>query len=303
MDIEWRPDDVLDFEAIRTALRGAEVVYHLAAVISIRGDPDGVVWRTNVNGTRNVAEACLAEGVGRLVHCASVHALDVEAVAGQIDEDSPRATRPSLPIYDRSKAAGEAEVRKVVDRGLDAVVLLPTGFIGPYDFMPSRMGSFFLGLRNRSFPALVAGSFDWVDVRDVAATLIAAADHGRTGRVYLVNGHRASLRELAAVAAITEYLLFFGTPIGTEGHSGRYRTEVYDFLIRGEMWTYTEGETERKTTRPGDNYAYLGKRRAKGYKIPSDGWMLEYARGFIPFMLTFWPCRHHFQHVGCSNMG
>lgn len=107
-------------------------------------------------------------------------------------------------------------------------------------------------------------------------------------RRWILNNAGGAMGQIALLhGSITEYLLFFGTPIGTEGHSGRYRTEVYDFLIRGEMWTYTEGETERKTTKPGDNYAYLGKRRAKGYKIPSDGWMLEYARGLIPFMLPF----------------
>ncbi len=87
-------------------------------------------------------------------------------------------------------------------------------------------------------------------------------------------------------ASLSEYLIFFGTPIGTEGHSGRYRAEVYDFLLDGEMWCYVPGESERTVYRRGDA-AHLGSGLAKGYRIPDHAWMLEYARGPIPLMLPF----------------
>ena len=87
-------------------------------------------------------------------------------------------------------------------------------------------------------------------------------------------------------ASLSEYLLFFGTPIGTEGHSGRYVTQVWDFMMEGEMWCYIEGETKRTVYTPGE-YAYLGKNKVKGYRIPDHGWMLEYARGPIPAMVPF----------------
>lgn len=87
-------------------------------------------------------------------------------------------------------------------------------------------------------------------------------------------------------ASVTEYLLFFGTPIGTEGHSGRYRTEVWDIVFDGEMWCYHEGETSRTVYKPGDA-AYLGADKVKGYSVPDHAWMLEYARGPIPTMLPF----------------
>lgn len=86
--------------------------------------------------------------------------------------------------------------------------------------------------------------------------------------------------------SLSEYIIFFGTPIGTEGHSGRYTTEVYDFMLDGEMWCYHPGEFERAVYRPGDA-AYLGPDRVKGYAVPSHAWMLEYARGPIPTMLPF----------------
>ena len=87
--------------------------------------------------------------------------------------------------------------------------------------------------------------------------------------------------------SLSEYVLLYGSPIGTEGFSGRYRVEVYDFVLAGEMWTYTEDAVaERVVTRPGE-VAHLGRAQAKGYRLPDAGWMLEYGRGPIATMLPF----------------
>ncbi len=85
-------------------------------------------------------------------------------------------------------------------------------------------------------------------------------------------------------ASLSEYIILFGTPIGTEGHSGRYSADVHDFMIDGEMWTYYEGDFEKTVFRPGDA-ALLERGRSKGYCVKDHAWMLEYARGWIPFML------------------
>jgi C-8 sterol isomerase len=86
--------------------------------------------------------------------------------------------------------------------------------------------------------------------------------------------------------SLQEYLIIFGTPIGTEGHSGRYRADVYDWMIDGEMWYYREDHMKRIVVRPGQ-LAHLPKGMAKGYCIKDHAWMLEYARGSIPGMLPF----------------
>ena len=85
-------------------------------------------------------------------------------------------------------------------------------------------------------------------------------------------------------ASLSEYLIIFGSPIGTEGHSGRYFATVHDFMVEGEMWVYVEGDIERTVFKPGD-HAVLKARASKGYCIREDGWMLEYAHGCIPAML------------------
>lgn len=199
-NVEFVVGDVLDSKSTAVALEGIDTVFHLAAIISIAGDPDGSVRRVNVEGVRNVAEACLDAGVTRMVHCSSVHAFDIQNEIDEVTEDSRRANGDDHPAYDRSKAEGEEVLRGAIDRGLDAVIVNPTGVVGPPDFGPSRMGQVFLAMWKRRLPATIAGAFDWVDVRDVAAVLAAAARRGRTGENYLAAGHRHTMRDMARMA-------------------------------------------------------------------------------------------------------
>ncbi|MEM9692292.1 MAG: ERG2 family protein [Myxococcota bacterium] len=113
-------------------------------------------------------------------------------------------------------------------------------------------------------------------------------DHIYTGpRRWVFNNAGGAMGQMTLLhASLKEYIIIFGTPIGTEGHSGRYSTDVYDWVFNGEMWTYLEGESERTLNTPGTT-AFLGSDRVKGYRIPDHAWMLEYARGFIPSMLPF----------------
>ncbi len=176
--------DVRDADAVARALDGAERIFHCAAVISITGDRDGSVRATNVEGPRNVARA--ANGA-RVVHVSSVHAFEM---AEEVSETSPRPGARAA-AYDRSKAEGEEEIRRV------AVIVNPTGIVGPGDHGPSRLGAGLVRFHRGQIPALVDGGFDWVDVRDVAAALIAAAERGRVGENYILPGEYATMGRLA----------------------------------------------------------------------------------------------------------
>ncbi|MGD2044219.1 MAG: NAD-dependent epimerase/dehydratase family protein [Acidimicrobiia bacterium] len=198
LDVEWVRADVLDPASLWAVMNGVDSVYHLAAVISVTGDPTGRVWDTNVRGVRNTAEAARDAGARRFVHCSSIHAFDLGAV-DTVTEKSPRARDPRLPVYDRSKAAGEQALLEVISSGLDGVICNPTAIIGPGDYTDSRMNRVLEAMFDRRLPALIAGGFDWVDVRDVAASLMAAERVGTTGEDYLLGGHHLSVTELAAI--------------------------------------------------------------------------------------------------------
>ena len=199
--LTWVDADVLDPDAMVKALDGAEVVFHLVAKITLAAE-DEAAWTLNTQGVRTVAEAALTAGVRRMVHCSSIHAFDQYRCDGHIDESTLRSTDPSIPVYDRSKWAGEQELHRVIDKGLDAVICNPTGVYGPVDYAPlSRANAILRNAARGRVPAMVEGGFDFVDVRDVAAGLVAASERGRTGENYLLPGHQLSMVAASRIAA------------------------------------------------------------------------------------------------------
>ncbi len=203
LDVEKRSADILDPGSLDGAFRGVEVVYHFAAWVSIVPSEGSHVTRTNTLGTRNVVEACLAHGVRRLVHASSVHALTPPRSNGVTDENCPPNIDPGAPAYDRSKAASELEVRAGVGRGLDAVIVNPTGVIGPHDYVPHLAGRALIDMYLGKLPMNVASGFNWVDARDVASGALLAEARGRTGENYLLSGHWAPMTHIAAIMQAT----------------------------------------------------------------------------------------------------
>ncbi|MDP8223294.1 MAG: NAD-dependent epimerase/dehydratase family protein [Candidatus Lernaella stagnicola] len=201
LNVERVAASLEDIDSLVAAFQGADWVFHLASRISIAGDPDGSVYRANVIGTRNVIEAVRRAGATRLIHFSTIQTLSHEPREQPVDETRPAANADFVGAYDRTKAESEADVLAAATQELDAVIVQPTGVIGPHDFKPSRMGRFFIALANRRLPSLVAGGFDWVDVRDVAAGAVAAAERGRRGERYIFGGHHATLHRLAELAS------------------------------------------------------------------------------------------------------
>jgi dihydroflavonol-4-reductase len=199
-DVEHTVVDVRDGPTVRACVEGADLVYHLAAKITLASD-DPEAWDINTVGPATVAGAARDAGVARLVHCSSVHAFDLVRSRPRLDEHSPRSTDPSRPVYDRSKAAGEAAVRRVIDDGLDATIVNPTGIFGPVDFGPSRINAIIDQAARGHLPVVVAGGFDWVDVRDVVEGLVSASERGRRGESYLLPGHQATAMHLGRLSA------------------------------------------------------------------------------------------------------
>lgn len=198
LPIETVRGELVRGEGLDELLDGVEVLYHLAAQISIVGPMDGLVDAVNVGGVRQIVAAAKRAKVRRMVHTCSVHAFSHSPWDKPVDETRPRVRPGEAPAYDVSKAQGEAVVREAIaNDGLDAVIVHPSGVLGPYDYRPSRMGQVLLKLYRRHLPALLRGGYDWVDARDVASSMITAAERGRTNESYLLTGHYLSLHDLA----------------------------------------------------------------------------------------------------------
>lgn len=196
-NLECHKIDIRDPKTLSQAFKDCEIVYHLAGKISIDGDQNGIVTTTNIDGAKNVAQAALSQGVRRMVHVSSIHAFNRFPRDAILNETRPRANDKYHSAYDRSKAAGEAAVREVIQQGLDAVIIHPVGVIGPLDYLPSYMGKGLLAYYQKKILTNIEGGFNWVHMDDVVDMMIAAADKGRCNESYIIAGHWHSVKSVA----------------------------------------------------------------------------------------------------------
>lgn len=195
LDLERITADVTDGRAFEGAARGCDWILHAAARIDLDDRALGPMSRVNQLGTLNAVAAARAAGA-RLVHVSSIEALEPFPLQQRVDETRALTEHPAF-AYGSTKAEAERTVRSAIGNGLDAVIVNPTAMLGPEDHGPSHAGRMIQQLIGRELPALVTGGFDWVDVRDVASAIIAAAARAPTGARYLLGGRWRSLRDLA----------------------------------------------------------------------------------------------------------
>ena len=195
LEIELVEGNVLDAVSLDQAMKGIDTVFHLAGVISIMPGRNEWMRTVNVIGTKNVLKAAIDAGVKRLVYTSSIHALS-RNWTGKINEKVPFDPNNPVGRYDRTKAEASLAVLDAVKDGLDAVIVCPTGVIGPHDYSGSEMGDLLMDWLRRRLHFLVKGAYDFVDVRDVARGHILACDRGKSGEVYILSGWQIKVLEL-----------------------------------------------------------------------------------------------------------
>jgi len=190
LEVEKVEGDVRVPDSLRKAFEGADIVYHCAGIISILPGQQKQLYQVNVLGTRNVVNICLETKIKRLVYTSSIHTLSEPAPGIIFDESREFNPENVLGEYSKSKALGTLEVLKGIEKGLDAVILCPSGIIGPHDYRISEMGKLIVDFVKGKVKACVDGAYDFVDVRDVAEGLILASEKGKKGECYILSGQQ-----------------------------------------------------------------------------------------------------------------
>jgi dihydroflavonol-4-reductase len=187
--------DILGTQAdLIEAMAGCEWVFHVAAISDYwRYQNPQLLYRVNVEGTRNVLEAAQRAGVRRFVFTSSLAAMGAPAPGQLLNEASSFNLNPKAFPYAHSKHLAEIEVRRAVDAGLNAVIVNPTGVIGPRDV--NRVGgSFIIEAAKGRMRFAPPGGLNFVAVEDVAAGHINAAERGKTGERYILGGENLAFQ-------------------------------------------------------------------------------------------------------------
>lgn len=197
VDCELQWGDLRDPESVEDAMRGCDVVYHVAADYRLWVLDPAPMYATNVEGTRNVIAAARRSGVSRIVHTSTVGALGIPSGAPG-HESTPVTLDDMVGHYKRSKFLAEHEALRAAREGLPVVIVNPSTPIGAFDFKPTPTGRIIVDFLNRRMPAFMDTGLNLADVEDVAAGHLLAAECGAVGEKYILGGENLTLQELLA---------------------------------------------------------------------------------------------------------
>jgi len=193
---EFSTGDLGDPASLALALSGCDVLFHVAADYRLGVADPQPLYRSNVEGTRNVLDAAHRAGVARIVYTSSVATVGLPGDGSPGTEDTPVALTDMIGHYKRSKFLAEEVAREFARAGAPVVIVNPSTPIGPGDIKPTPTGQMVVDAASGRTPAYVDTGLNVVHVDDVAAGHLRALERGRIGERYILGGENMTLREI-----------------------------------------------------------------------------------------------------------
>lgn len=196
LEVEKATGDLRDPESLRQALAGCKTVYHAAADYRLWVSDPAEIYRSNVDGTRNILQAAKNAGVERVVYTSTVGCIGLPGDGKSGDENSAVSLADMHGAYKRSKFLAEQAALEFAAAGLPVVIVNPTAPVGDGDVKPTPTGKIIVDFLRGAMPAYLDTGLNLVDVRDVAAGHLLAAERGKPGERYILGGRNMTLREI-----------------------------------------------------------------------------------------------------------
>lgn len=192
--------DILQPDTLAESMRGTDVVIHMAGLVSYRKSDYDKLYEANVIGSRNVMEAALAAGVGRVIHMSSIAGMGIPARGEIGTEDLPYNLKGLALHYCDTKYESELEVLKVAEKGLPVLILSPGITLGEGDTHPHHF-TIFRSVSNGVLMGYPTGGVMFSDIQDVVNTTINAMTMGRPGERYVIGSCNLTFQHAAATVS------------------------------------------------------------------------------------------------------
>lgn len=196
LSVSFAYGDVRDIESLKMAFKGIDVVFHLAGLIDIGNGNKKQMYEVNVNGTKNVVNACKEMNVKKLIYTSSVHAIPTKPKGEIITETKTFSPDLVKGTYSKTKAEATKYVLEANSKDLEVIITHSSGVIGPYEYITSNLGQLIIDCAHRKMGAYLDGGYNFVDVRDVADGLVSTLEKGKAGECYILAGHYVTIKEL-----------------------------------------------------------------------------------------------------------
>lgn len=200
LDVEVATGDLRDPASLERAAAGCGLVFHVAADYRLwAANPDDL-YRSNVEGTRNLLQAARNAGVERVVYTSTVGCIGIPS-GGIGDEDTPVALADMVGHYKRSKFLAEEVALEAARGGLPVVIVNPTAPVGDHDVKPTPTGQIVVDFLKGGMPAFIDTGLNVVDARDCAQGHLLACERGRPGERYILGSENLTLAEILGTLA------------------------------------------------------------------------------------------------------
>lgn len=254
--VEWVDGDLNDPFSLRAALQGISKVYHCAAVVSFLPQDRDMMMKVNVEGTANLVNACLQEGIDKLCHCSSVAAIGHPEKGSMIHENLVWKTSGQNSFYAISKYGAEREVWRASEEGLPVVIVNPVVVVGPGD--PGRSSAQLYQSVSNGMRFYTTGVTGFVDARDVALAMMQLMDSDITAQRFILSSENLMYKTLF------EYFAGFAGVAPPRYQAGKFLSEVAWRLEKARSWfTGQKPLLSRETARNANNKRYFSNQKIK----------------------------------------
>lgn len=192
LDVEAVTGDLRDPVSLHRATTGCGLLFHVAADYRLWAKDPTELYRSNVDGTRNLLEAARSAGVERVVYTSTVGCIGMPA-DGLGDETVPVKLAHMMGDYKRSKFLAEMVALEFARAGFPVVIVNPTAPLGDHDVKPTPTGKIVLDFLNGDMPAFIDTGLNVVDVHDTAVGHWQACERGRVGERYILGSENLTL--------------------------------------------------------------------------------------------------------------
>lgn len=190
LNVELIAGNVLNKEIVSKAVKGCKRVYHLAAVYAFWMPDPKIMFDVNIEGTRNVMDACVKHKVKKVVYTSSAVRFGGQGLGAVGNEESPFAMAKTGELYSITKNDSHELVEHYASNGLNVTIVCPTMPLGPGDIAPTPTGKYVISVVQNPILIYTDTTTNVGDVRDIANGHLLAMDKGKAGRSYILGGDR-----------------------------------------------------------------------------------------------------------------
>jgi dihydroflavonol-4-reductase len=195
LEVETVTGDLRDPQSLVRAVEGCELVFHVAADYRLWARRPEELYRSNVEGTRNMLTAARNRGVERFVYTSTVGCIGVPK-GGEGNEDMPVSLEDMVGAYKRSKYLAEQVALEFAAGGFPVVIVNPTAPVGDHDFKPTPTGKVIVDFLKGAMPVYIDTGLNLVDAADTAEGHLLACEHGQRGQRYILGRQNLTLEEI-----------------------------------------------------------------------------------------------------------